>query len=57
MRKTAADRIKEIVMGWRGQDNRDLANERDCKRNPLQLGLFVFAVVAFFVLWVAASIR
>lgn len=44
-------------MGWRGQDNRDLANERDSKRNPLQLGLFVFAVVAFFVLWVAASMR
>ena len=42
-------------MGWRGDDNRDLANERDRKRHPVQLGLFVFAVLAFVVLWVAAS--
>jgi hypothetical protein len=42
-------------MGWLGQDNRDLANERDSKRHPVQLGLFIFAVLAFFVLWVAAS--
>jgi len=44
-------------MGWRGQDNRDLANERGSKRHPVQLGLFVFAVLAFIVLWVAASMR
>jgi hypothetical protein len=44
-------------MGWRGQDNRDLANERHSKRNPIQLGLFVIAVVLFYVVWVAASIR
>lgn len=43
-------------MGWRGQHNRDLANERDSKRHPVQLGLFVFAVVAFFVLWIVASL-
>lgn len=42
-------------MGWRGDDNRDLANERNSKLHPVQLGLFAFAVVAFFVLWVAAS--
>jgi hypothetical protein len=44
-------------MGWRGDDNRDLANERDSKRHPVQLGLFVIAVVLFFVVWVAASFR
>lgn len=37
-------------MDWRGQDNRDPANERDRKRLPVQLGLFVFPVVAFIVL-------
>lgn len=42
-------------MGWRGDDNRDLARERDSKRHPVQLGLFAFAVLAFIVLWVAAS--
>jgi hypothetical protein len=44
-------------MGWRGQDNRDLANERDSKPHPVQLGLFVLEIVLFFVWWVAASIR
>jgi len=44
-------------MGWRGDDNRELANERNSKRHPVQLGLFVFAVLAFFVLWIAASMR
>jgi len=44
-------------MGWRGDDNRELANEQNSKRHPVQLGLFVFAVLAFFVLWVAASMR
>ncbi len=44
-------------MGWRGDDNREKANERGRKRDPLQLGLFVFAVLAFFMLWVAASMK
>ena len=50
-------------MGWRGQDNRDLANERDYKtlhgreRNLLARSLFVFAVLAFIVFWVAASMK
>lgn len=44
-------------MGWRGQGNRDLANERDNKPHVVQRGLFIFAVVAFIVLWVAASFR
>jgi len=44
-------------MGWLGDDNRDLENERNSKRHPVQLAPFAFAVVAFFVLWVAASFR
>ncbi|MGB5902528.1 MAG: hypothetical protein WBH00_06710 [Xanthobacteraceae bacterium] len=44
-------------MGWRGDDNRERANERDRKREPLQLALFAFAVLAFFVLWIAASMK
>jgi hypothetical protein len=44
-------------MGWHKQDNRDLANERDSKRHSVQRGVFFFAVVAFFVLWVATSFR
>ena len=42
-------------MGWRGDDNRELANERDSKPHPVQRGLFVLAVVLFFAVWVAAS--
>jgi hypothetical protein len=43
-------------MGWRGDDNRDRANERDRKRYPVQLGLFVFAVLLFFGVWIVASL-
>jgi hypothetical protein len=43
-------------MGWRGDNNRDLANERDRKPNMVQRGLSIFAVLAFYVLWIAASI-
>jgi len=35
-------------MGWRGGDNRDLANERDRKRHPVQLGLFRFRGAGIF---------
>lgn len=50
-------------MGWRGDDNRELANERDYEklhgreRHLVTRGLFVFAVLAFIVLWIAASFR
>jgi len=44
-------------MGWRGQNYRDLANERDSKRHPVQLGLFIFSVALFFAVWVAASMK
>jgi len=48
-------------MGWRGDDNRDLANERDYKNLPwrkrhlVTRGLFIFAVFLFFAVWVAVS--
>lgn len=44
-------------MGWRGDDNRDLPNERARKPDAVQRALFVFAVLVVFVLWVAASMR
>ena len=44
-------------MGWRGDDNRERDNERDRKRHPVQLALFVSAVVLFYAVWVAASFR
>lgn len=44
-------------MGWRGDDNRDLANERDSNRHPVQLTLFAFAVLLLFAVWITASIR
>lgn len=46
-----------MAMGWRGQHNRDLANERDSNRHRVHLGLFVFAAVLFYAMWVAASMR
>jgi hypothetical protein len=42
-------------MGWRGDDGRERANDQESKRHPVHLGFFVFAVVLFFVWWVAAS--
>jgi hypothetical protein len=48
-------------MGWRGQHNRDLANERDFKsrpwreRNIFGRVSFVIAVVLFFAVWTVAS--
>lgn len=48
-------------MGWRGQDNRDLANERDFKnlawreRYVAQRVLWVIAVLLFLIVWVTAS--
>jgi hypothetical protein len=44
-------------MGWRGDDNRERANERDRKPDVVQRGLFAFAVLAVFVLWVTASMK
>ena len=46
-----------MTMGWRGDDNRDLTNERARKPDVVQRALLAFAVLTFFVLWVAASMR
>jgi hypothetical protein len=55
MRKTAVGRLREVIKGraWA----RQLANERDNEPHAVQRGLFAFTVLAFFVLWIAASIR
>lgn len=50
-------------MGWRGENQRDADAEWDFKNRPWRerniFGrvTFMIAVVAFFVLWVAASFR
>lgn len=54
-RKTAVGRIKGSDQWAGGDDNRDLANERARKPDAVQRALFAFAVLAFIVLWIAAS--
>ena len=52
-------------MGWRAENQREIEAEREWQRRPwserrgelVQRGLFVFAVLLFFVFWVAASFR
>lgn len=53
MRKTAVCRLREVIKGLARA--RQLANERDNEPHVVQRGLFAFTVLAFFLLWIAAS--
>jgi hypothetical protein len=52
-------------MSWRGENQREIEAEREWKRRPwperrgelVQRGLFIFAVILFFVFWVAVSLK